>query len=287
MLFFLENASNLCKYLPNVIKEQLSLLKQGSLKNDILLIKNLPIPVEIKTPPNNLSNIGETTCFARCQALINQYLGEMVSYEAEGNGHLFQDMVPNEALKETQTSLGSSFELELHTEQAFSKLKPDFLCLGCLRGDKQAKTYYLNVKEIFNKLPLDSLVSLGKELWNIGVDLSFIMNGCQGDLRGPLAIFKNEELIFDQDLMIGIDENAEKIKKEIIEIYLQHRNHVILREGEMLIMNNKKLVHGRSDFVPKFDGEDRFIIRSFIHENKSKIKDCLKKGTRIIKKENS
>ena len=31
--------------------------------------------------------------------IINTYIGEMVSYEAEGDGRLFQDMVPNKKLK--------------------------------------------------------------------------------------------------------------------------------------------------------------------------------------------
>ena len=63
----------------------------------------------------------------------------MVSYEAEGNGRLFQDMVPNKELALSQTSLGSKKELELHTEQAFSEMRPDYLSLACLKGDIYAK----------------------------------------------------------------------------------------------------------------------------------------------------
>ena len=33
---------------------------------------------------------------------------------------------------------GSGVELELHTEQAFSKLRPDVLSLACLRGNPKA-----------------------------------------------------------------------------------------------------------------------------------------------------
>jgi L-asparagine oxygenase len=76
---------------------------------------------------------------ARCQSIINEFIGEMVSYEAEAGGRLFQDMVPNKKLMETQTSLGSKTELELHTEQASLELRPDFLSLACLKGDKNAK----------------------------------------------------------------------------------------------------------------------------------------------------
>lgn len=50
-------------------------------------------------------------------------------------------VVPNNAQAKLQTSLGSGVELELHTEQAFSNLKPNILSLGCLRGHPDAITY--------------------------------------------------------------------------------------------------------------------------------------------------
>ena len=34
-------------------------------------------------------------------------------------------------MENNQTSVGSTIELEVHTEQAFSRLKPDLLSLGC------------------------------------------------------------------------------------------------------------------------------------------------------------
>lgn len=48
-----------------------------------------------------------------------------MAYEAEGNGNLIQDMVPNPKLAMTQQSQGSKVELEAHTEQCFSDHKPD------------------------------------------------------------------------------------------------------------------------------------------------------------------
>lgn len=287
MISFLHMASTLGKQLPKSLQRRLHHLRQGTLKRDILLIKNLPLPDAIATPRNNLSNVGETTNIARCQAIINQYLGEMVAYEAEGNGHLFQDMVPNESLKNTQTSLGSSIELELHTEQAFSKLKPDYLCLGCIKSDPMAKTYYYHVKDIINEISFDSLMLLGEDRWNIGVDLSFTMNGCKEKKRGPLPIYKNGNLIFDQDLMQGLDEESESIKQEIIGLYIKHRNHIVLEEGNLLIMNNNKLVHGRSPFFPNFNDDDRFIIRTFIQDDLGKVENHFQENTRIILKESS
>lgn len=283
MVEFANKAKELSNFLPLPIRIFLDKFKEGKLKDDIVLFKNLPIPENIQTPENNLSHLGESTILARCQALFNQYTGNMLSYEAEGKGHLFQDMVPNHALKNTQTSLGSAIELELHTEQAFSPLKPDYLCLGCIRGDKQAKTYFLHVDAILTNLSTEYQACLKDELWTMGIDLSFILNGCNANTRGPIAIYNNNELIFDQDLMNGVSEKADIIKQEIINIYLTHRKHIILEKGDLLFINNRKIVHGRSPFLPKFNGEDRFIIRSFICNDLDRVTSSFEQGTYIVK----
>ena len=206
----------------------------------------------------------------------------MVSYEGEAHGRLFQDMVPNKQLMSTQTSLGSKIELELHTEQAFSELRPDFLCLSCLKGDTQAKTYYLHVRDIINNLSNEEVELLKQKLWKIGVDLSFAMNGCSNDIRGPLSILTEKDLLFDQDLMIGINDKSKTIIDKIIDIYYKFRKFHVLIPGDCLIINNRRLVHGRSSFKPKFDGTDRFVIRSFILNNIEKVKNKTNFHNRMI-----
>lgn len=283
-----KQVKEISKLLPNRIKEQIDEFIKN--KEPVFLIQNLPLGKELpRTPINNTFHIGETTMLARIQKIINYYVGEMVSYECEGDGYLYQDMVPNKELSNSQTSLGSKVELELHTEQAFSELRPDYLCLSCIRGNKDAKTFYLDVKTIIEHISNEELNMLKDKLWKIGVDLSFTMNGCNDEMRGPLSILtcKNDDiqLVFDQDLMIGLNEDAEKLIKKIIDIYYKHRQHVILEAGDLLIINNHKCVHGRSSFKPNYDGYDRFIIRSFIMTNKDKIKDKTHSNGYTISKE--
>lgn len=220
------------------------------------------------TPKDNLQHLGEKTVLSKIQAIMNQRLGEMVAYEAEGNGRLFQDMTPNYKFSATQTSLGSGVELEIHTEQAFSKMRPDMLSLACLRGDKNANTFILHVSKILENFSLYEQELLHKPLWKIGVDMSFKMHGkefIEGTLRGPIPILTREgHLIFDQDLMRGINEESEQLRQKIIQIYYKEKLSHCLEPGEIIIVDNRYAVHGRSAFTPKFDGRDRFIIRSFV-----------------------
>jgi L-asparagine oxygenase len=272
-----------------------------------LVISTIPIQHEletknIQTPLDNKQHIGETTVIAKIQAFFNQLLGEMVAYEAEGEGYLFQDMVPNRSLSNSQTSLGSTVELEIHTEQAFSKWRPDFLSLACLRSDPEAKTHVCHKQDIMKKLSGEKRCMLYKPLWTVGIDISFKMNNyfefIETDLRGPMPIIHkdgidkdpikaemlekgyyfcdviNDHLVFDQDLMNGITEEADNLKKEIIKIYLDQRKSYVLKQGDILILDNRRVVHGRSPFQPKFDGNDRFILRSFTFK-KTKYHECV------------
>lgn len=281
---------SLAKYasskIPIRIKKILYEFRRKGTENGTLLFKNIPFDKNIKTPDNNSFHIGENTILSRIQAIINEYIGEMVGYESEGYGRLFQDMVPNKNLSNSQTSLGSKVELELHTEQAFSELRPDFLSLACLKGDSSAKTYYFHIDQIVRQMTNDEIDYLKKERWMIGVDESFVMNGCSSNLRGPLSIFTekndNYQLVFDQDLMIGNTDEATILLNKIIDLYYLYRKEVILNSGEILLLDNKKVVHGRSVFSPKFDGNDRFIIRSFVIKHLDKILNKTSKNKRTI-----
>lgn len=289
---FISQASSLAYFLPTNIKNFLEKFIKNNLKNGFILFENIFINENIPlpdTPPDNNYFIGEKTKLAKIIAILNQYLGQMISYEGEGYGRLFQDMVPKQSLSKTQTSLSSNVELEIHTEQAFSDLRPDILTLGCLRGDETAITYILPVNVILNQMDESKINLLRKPLWKIGVDLSFKINCDEfinGDLRGPIPIIYGSEkdplLVFDQDLMIGINEEAEKLKNEIIEIYYKYRYSHILKPGEIIFIDNKRAVHGRSIFNPKFDGTDRFIIRSFVLFNIENYKNAINLNKRMV-----
>ena len=256
-------------------------------ENGYILFRGIPIEYLGKTPENNTENIGEKTQLAKIQGIFLHILGEMISYEAEGNGHLFQDIVPVKKMESLQTSIGSRHELEIHTEQAFSDLRPDFLSLACIRGDPEAFTYILPVSQIIESETEKSI--LWQPLWKTEVDLSFKFWGqefIKGDIRGPLAILngskKDTHLIFDEDLMTGITGEAHKKISEIVEIYYKHRIAYCLQPGEILILDNRKVVHGRSPFSPKYDGNDRFLIRAFGFTVKKYVKSEYARNGRMI-----
>ena len=283
---FIHEVKYLSNFIPTRIKKLLKTFSNEG--TGYILIRKIPTADKPSTPSDNTHHFGEKTTMAKIQALFNQNLGEMVAYEAEGHGRLFQDMVPNPQLSQTQTSLSSNVELEIHTEQAFSNLKPDYLSLACLRGDPNAKTYVFHKNTLLENLTEEKIEMLYKPLWKIGVDMSFKMNKyiefLEGNIRGPLPILDKETgaFVFDQDLMSGITEEAENLKKEIIEIYRIKKSEIVLAEGDIVILDNQCVVHGRSPFTPKYDGSDRFIVRSFIMKDYRKSEHARQNSRRMI-----
>jgi L-asparagine oxygenase len=267
---FCRQAHRAARQLPDRLVEALADFAYHGSDTGTLLLDRLPVAELPPTPGDNRLHLAETTPSARVQAIVNHSCGQMVAYEAEGHGRLYQDMVPNRAMALSQTSLGSGVELELHTEQAFSKLRPDILSLTCLRGHPDAKTYVLPAHVLLEYMTPFERKLLRRELWTTGVDGSFKLGGhefMEGDVRGPLAIIAGAEddptIVFDQDLMSGVTDEAQAMIQRVVEIYRAHRFSVTLEPGQILLVDNVRAVHGRSPFTPSFDGSDRFISRSF------------------------
>lgn len=270
---FCKQSKEESKYIPIRIRNILFDFSLQNKENNGFIIINFPIDFSDNiplTPEGNNCKVGETTLLSKIQSIFINVIGEMIAYEAEGYGRLFQDIIPTKNMKNIQTSMGSNVELEIHTEQAFSKLRPDFLSLACLRGDEEAITYILPVNTILENLNREEIDLLWQPLWKIGIDMSFKLNGndfIDGDIRGPISILygnkNNPQLVFDQDLMKGITEESNKIIKKIIDIYYNHRISYNLKPGDILLIDNRNSVHGRSIFYPKYNGYDRFLIRCF------------------------
>jgi len=266
---------------PRRIKSLLQDFAKKGTPTGFILFKNisfdnfapsLPFPISMNFPrtPDNNNKVGETTMLARVQSILINVIGEMISYEAEGDGRLFQDIVPVKKMENEQTSVGSNTELEIHTEQAFSKLRPDILSLSCIRGDLLAQTYILPVNYILENMNECEREILRLPFWKTGVDLSFKLNGddfIEGDIRGPFPIIygdvEDPKILFDQDLMFGTTDDSNFLIKKITDIYYKYRNQHNLQSGEIILIDNLRAVHGRSPFYPKYDGNDRFLIRCF------------------------
>jgi L-asparagine oxygenase len=265
---FCKEAKSLARFIPaRILKQLIAFSKKGSDTGFLLFDLGENVNENIVWRPEfSISPI--ISHFI--SAILLSSISELISYEAESGGRLFQEIIPVPSMASQQTSLGSGVELEIHTEQAFSEYRPDILSLTCIKGDPAALTYIFSVRNILECFTKEECELLRKPLWKTGVDLSFKLHGkdfINGDVRGPMPILYGSEsdplLRFDQDLMFGLTDNAQKLKEKIIDVYREKKIAHNLKPGEIIFVDNRRALHGRSPFFPKYDGNDRFIIRCF------------------------
>ena len=67
-----------------------------------------------------------------------------------------------------------------------------------------------------------------------------------------------------------------------INIYYNHRINYNLQPGDIMLVDNNRAIHGRSPFFPKYDGNDRFIVRSFGTFDYKKSSYARPKGERYV-----
>lgn len=286
---FCTAARRAAAYLPNPVAEFLRGFYRSGSPSGAVLFSGLPVDDAPATPADSRQHLGQRTMLARVQAILNEFLGSMVAYEAEGGGKLFQDMVPSRAAAATQTSLSSATELQVHTEQAFSDLRPDYLSLACLRGDPGARTFIITAKEIASRFTPEETGLLRQSRWTTTIDASFLGQGHNfeaGAVRGPMPVMYGAAddpfLVVDQDLMRGTDQVAQDLLERVNSACLEGRSAHTLRPGEVLILDNKRAAHGRSDFIARFDGTDRFVIRSFVVRDLDRSRHARSGDSRLV-----
>ena len=52
---------------------------------------------------------------------------------------------------------------------------------------------------------------------------------------------------------------------ELREAFLTVSASLVLQSGEMAFVDNRIAIHGRTAFVPRYDGCDRWLHRTFVH----------------------
>lgn len=192
--------------------------------------------------------------------------GIPISYAQEQSGRLIQNMVPVYKTESMQISTSSKSELYLHTETAFHPYKPSHVLLLCMRGDPSAATTFAILDDILEKLSKDDIEQLQIPQFSTSLDESFRSNG-ELDSTFVTSILRkidynnSWEMTFDWQLMKGLNETANRVLESMRIAVSDSVKDVVLEDGDLLVINNKKAVHGRRSFQARYDGTDRWLKR--------------------------
>ena len=263
---FVTAAAAFAATLPAPVVSAVDRFRVDSHASGALLLRGLPTGEVPATPPNPTAPTLKDSVSERTLLAIATLLGEPVGYEPELGGRLVQNLVPTRANQDRQTSTSSSVPLLFHTETAFHPYRPAYLVLLCLRGDKSADTTLSSIHEVWPHLSARTRDVLFEARFRTAIDESFL-NGRDNVLGAPMAVLSNRAnptLVFDEDLMVGIDPEATAALAELGAATGACHARLNLGAGDLLVIDNARAVHGRSPYAPRFDGTDRWVQRTFV-----------------------
>ncbi|HEX5097576.1 MAG TPA: TauD/TfdA family dioxygenase [Acidimicrobiia bacterium] len=227
----------------------------------------LPVGDVPATPAGPMVASGKDGVSEDTLLAIATELGEPVGYIQEHGGGLVQNLVPERRNEGRQSSTSSSVRLAWHTETAFHPHKPRYLLLLCLRGDPEARTLLCAIDDVLPHLSDTDVAVLREPRFRTRPDESFLEPGAVGQLGEPLAVLNGDEFTYDEDLMVGMDEDAHGVLARLGAAVHAHATALTLEAGDLLIVDNHRVVHGRSSFHARYDGTDRWLQRTFVVEH--------------------
>lgn len=195
--------------------------------------------------------------------LLTSLLGEAFGWSTQRNGALINNILPVRQHEGEQLSTGSAVDLDWHTEEAFHPFRADFLVLMCLRNPDNVPTVIGSIQD----------VCLDEEVKKVLFSPRFIFHTDKNfqdslfDFSLPMPVlfgdFNSPYVRIDPSFMNAVpgDREAHDALIEITTSFKKVLADVALQQGDILFMDNFRVVHGRKAFQPRFDGTDRWLKR--------------------------
>ena len=205
---------------------------------------------------------------------ISCCFGETFSYKEEYKGCLIKNIFPRKDLSEFDSNNYGAHELKLHTEVAWAKMRPDYLVMNCIRTNPEysVATNLVTVHDIIGQLNTDEIEKLREFEYQICLPEMF-----RPDINESYHWTPALPIITGSDELLEIRTNLSfarsfknKYASSLIELSKAATTTqipIILSEGDILIINNRNTLHGRSSFKPRLDGSDRWIQQIYVKES--------------------
>ncbi len=267
--FLVEVEVGIRRACPDLVAALVGFRLAGS-RDGILILHGLPVDQPLPSTPERGAFDGSWRELARstiAQLMVTSVLGGVIAYADEKDGRLVQDISPVPGAEKRQENTGSCL-LELHTEDGFHPHKPDFISLLCLRADhaREAMTVACGIRPILRGLGPEHVDALRQPSYRIRLSSSFVGTEVMAYSR-PLAVLtgcpSDPDLCADFHAMEPMSDEATAAFEALRGLMQTSLIGTVLEPGDMLVIDNRKAVHGRTSFSPRYDGQDRWLRRCF------------------------
>ena len=239
---------------------------------DWMLLRGLPVGEIPDTPSHygvQLSSHVTDDLIPR----LAKNLGVLIGYPEERAGALIQDIYPVAADAAKSINSGSSVEFDFHTENAHLLRPPRYVGFYCLRSDPGARafTYVAKVGDVCNAIDSKTLAILREPLFVTRPGLSFTRTG-RSELSPPRHSILEEassglawRFNLHNTVAVGYDAGyGAQALSALASTLRMTCSRFLLEAGDLLVLDNRTIAHGRSTFNPRFDGSDRWFRRFYI-----------------------
>lgn len=243
----------------------------GSVHNTLLVrgllngLAGLPRSPGTTTPTPAAVGLVADAAALTLLAVLSQ-LGEPFTYASLYEGRLVQHVTPVAGREDAQTSEGSD-TLAWHVEDGHRDDRCDFFGLLCLRGQTGAATLVAPARSL--TLPAAVERTLREPRFAVAPDVAHGADPTPdlpavAVLTGPA---RDPEIRFDAVYQRPADPgdvDAATALKVLADAVEQAAVAHVLEAGELLIVDNRRVVHGRTLFRPRHDGTDRWLLRTMV-----------------------
>lgn len=268
---FVDLALEVTALLPADLRRRVIEYRRYAPAGDVVLLRGL-VPSSVTFPPTAEAPWappppGPAQSAALLVAAVTVILGEPFNYSTLYDGRIVQNMVPVRTMEFTQTSQSSTGMLDWHCEDSFREDRCDYAGLICLRGDPSAASKYAQARDV--QLSPDQMATLREPRYHVRPDPAHVLAG--EVIMRPLAILSGSEsapeIAYDTHHLEPIDdadtEAADALRELGLGLNKVAISHV-MEPGDLLIFDNKRVVHARTPFAARFDGTDRWLMRTMI-----------------------
>lgn len=301
---FLREAITYAQELPRRIRHEINQFRLLETGGGLCLLRGFPIddkelgdtPSHWTNKPQSSPTIKQDIYFFLCSSLV----ADPVGWATQQEGYILHDILPVKGYEQEQLGAGSEVLLTWHTEDAFHPYRTDYLGLMCFRNPDYVATTFASIEQL--QLDEKTKSKLFEENYVIYPDESHLEKN-RGKLRDEVLVSdhvlqrsyekinqmnsspeKIAVLFGDpEDPYLRLDpyfmddniedEEAKKAFDHIVKQIDENIEGYALQPGEILFLDNFKVVHGRSPFKARFDGTDRWLKRLNISKDIRKSRD--------------
>ncbi|MFF1870194.1 TauD/TfdA family dioxygenase [Kitasatospora herbaricolor] len=228
-----------------------------------------PDDAGIGPTPGHWSSVGDAgALWDVVLLLVSTLMGTPIAWDGQQDGRFVHNIVPSPGHESEQTGASSTVLLTPHTEDAFHPGRAHLLLLCCMRNHDRIATTAASVRR--TALAQADLERLKRPVAPILPDDAYEQARRFGGRPAPVpALFDSPDgltMRYDPAYtpLEGTDEAWRGAYRRLGQELARVSVAVSLEPGDVLVVDNDLVVHGRVPFRARYDGTDRWLKRASV-----------------------